>query len=79
MKTTLEIPDALFERAKRHAKKTGQPLRAVVEEGLRRVLEATTPAPVYAIPDRSVGDATARNPLAAYSWSELRDEIYGGR
>lgn len=79
MKTTVEIRDALFERARRHAKKTGQPLRALIEDGLRRVIdEPPRPSP-YRLPDRSVGEAGTRNPLASYGWGELRDEIYGGR
>jgi hypothetical protein len=80
VKTTLDIADGLLERAKRHARKTGRPLRAVVEDGLRRVLDAQpAAAKAYEIPDRSVGVAGNRNPLASYSWPELRDEIYGGR
>ncbi len=38
VKTTLDIRDELLLQAKRHAKTTGRPLRAVVEEGLRTVL-----------------------------------------
>ena len=41
MKTTLDIHDELLLRAKRHAKETGRPLRALVEDGLRRVLTAS--------------------------------------
>ncbi|MCY3656931.1 MAG: hypothetical protein OXG95_10040 [Chloroflexi bacterium] len=33
------------------------------------------PAP-YRLPDLSVGRATARDPLEAYSWEELREIIY---
>lgn len=79
MKTTLDIADPLLERAKRHAKKTGRPLRAIVEEGLRRVLDAKAPPPSGELPDRSVGQPGGPNRLASYSWAELRDEIYGGR
>jgi hypothetical protein len=79
VKTTIDIPDALLERAKRHARKSGRPLRAVVEDGLRRVLDAPAPPAGGELPDRSVGDPRAKNPLASYSWAELRDEIYGGR
>jgi hypothetical protein len=79
MKTTLDIADALLERAKRHARKTGRPLRAVVEDGLRRVLDTPPASKTYEIPDRSVGAPGSGNPLASYSWTELRDEIYGGR
>lgn len=80
MKTTVDISDTLLERAKRHAKRTGQPLRAVVEEGLRRVLESEPPrAPFRLRDDLSVGRAGDPNPLEKYTWAELRDEIYGGK
>ena len=79
MKTTLEIADALLTRAKRNARQTGRPLRAVVEEGIRRVLEEERAPARYRLPDRSVGAAHDENPLEARSWHELRDEIYGGR
>ncbi len=79
MKTTIDIQDALFERAKRHAKRVRRPLRAIVEEGLRRVLSDRTARGAYKIPDASVGDPSATDPLEALSWPELRDEIYGAR
>lgn len=78
MKTTLELPDALLERAKRHARKTGRPLRALIEEGMRRVLDEPARASSYRLPDRSVGERGGHNPLASFSWSELRDQTYGG-
>lgn len=79
MKTTVEISDALLARAKRHARGAGKPLRAVIEEGLRRVLEAESEPARYHLPDRSVGGAGGTNPLEAFSWQDLREEIYGGR
>ena len=78
MKTTLDIQDVLLQRAKRLSKRTGRPLRALVEEGLRRVLsEQRATSPRYQLPDCSVGDANASNPLENWSWQDLRDEIYG--
>ena len=79
MKTTVEISDALLARAKRQAKRSGRPLRALVEEGLRRVLADEPARSVYELPDRSVGSPEGPNPLSAMSWQDLRDEIYGGR
>jgi hypothetical protein len=79
MKTTVEIQAALLERARRHAKKQGKPLRAIIEEGLRRVLEAEAAPTAYRLPDRSVGEPGAANPLELLSWQDLRDEIYGDR
>ena len=77
MKTTLDIHDELLARAKRHAKETGRPLRTVVEDGLRQVIEAPAPRR-YELPDLRVGDSDAPDPLATYSWPELRGLIYGG-
>ena len=77
MKTTLDIHDELLARAKNHAKATGRPLRAVVEDGLRRVLFEPEPTP-YVLPDLREGDPDLQDPLERYSWPELRELIYGG-
>ena len=79
VKTTLDIHDELLTRAKRHAKRTGRPLRAVVEDGLRQVLSAGGERRNYRLPDLSVGSPGGRDPLEAYSWQDLRDLIYGDR
>ena len=79
MKTTLDIQDVLLMRAKRLAGATGRPLRALVEEGLRRVLEEESRTERYRLPDRSVGEPDDPNPLEAMSWQDVRDEIYGDR
>jgi hypothetical protein len=79
MKTTIDIADALLARAKRHARKLRRPLRALVEEGLRRVLDSPVEHAGYELPDCSVGRRGGPNPLEHYSWQDLRDEIYGGR
>ena len=76
MKTTIEIHDELLARAMRHAKLTGQPLRAVVEEGLRQVLASPIRQETYVLPDLSVGEAGGHDPLETYSSQDLRDEIY---
>jgi hypothetical protein len=79
MKTTVEIPDALLERARIHARRSGRPLRALIEEGLRLVLQAGSARVDYRLPDRSVGIPGEPNPLEAMSWQDLRDEAYAGR
>ena len=77
VKTTLDIRDELLARAKRHARATGRPLRAVVEEGLRQVLAGSAVRRRYRLPDLSVGEAGGADPLEAYSWQDLRAIIYG--
>jgi hypothetical protein len=79
MKTTVEISDALLDRAKRHAKRTGRPVRALIEEGLQAVLQEANTRSRYRLPDRSVGEPDAPNPLESLSWQDLRNEIYGER
>jgi hypothetical protein len=44
MKTTLDIPDALFRRAKSKAAERGQSLKALVTEALQEKLAANTVA-----------------------------------
>ena len=77
MKTTIDIQDELLARAKRHAQRTGRPLRAVVEEGLRQVLTTAASHRRYRLPDHSVGEAGGKDPLKAYSWQDNRGIIYG--
>ena len=77
MKTTIDIHDELLARAKKHARRTGRPLRAVVEEGLRSVLAGPRTAGRYRLEDLRVGNPDAEDPLDRYSWPELRELIYG--
>lgn len=77
MKTTIDIHDELLRQARQHAKATGRSLRAVVEEGIRLVLAAPKPQGTYKLPDLSVGNPDAADPLAEISWQELRGTIYG--
>lgn len=77
VKTTLDIQDDLLLRAKQLAKKTGRPLRAVVEDGLRATLEKAEQPERYDLPDLSVGDPDGDDPLELLTWQDLRAEIYG--
>ena len=79
MKTTIEIHDDLLVRAKRHAQKTGRSLGAVVEDGLRRVLDSPPIQNRYALADLRVGDPSALDPLEKYAWPEVRELIYEDR
>ena len=79
MKTTIEISDALFEEAKARAARDKTTLRALVEEGLRRML-AKDPAAKsgYVMPDRSFrGDGL--QPGITGEWEQIRDILYKDR
>jgi hypothetical protein len=56
MKTTIELSDALFNSAKQRAQQSQTTLRALVEEGLRRVLSDSqaTVKPAFKLKDASV-------------------------
>jgi predicted transcriptional regulator len=75
MKTTIELSDALFHSAKELASKSHTTMRALVEEGLRRVLnDAQTKAkPAFKLKDASVrgGEMLISDPR---KWQELEDE-----
>ena len=75
MKITIEIPHEILVQAKRYAQKTGHPLDAVVEDGLRRVLDAPPGHNRYDLPDLREGDPNSPDPLERYSWPEIRDLI----
>lgn len=75
MKTTIELSDALFHSAKELAIKSHTTMRALVEEGLRRVLndaQAKT-QPAFILKDASVrgGTMLISDPR---KWQELEDE-----
>ena len=70
VKTTIEVHDELLKRAKRHAKETGQTLRAVVEEGLRLVMDKPPPTG-YKLPDLRVGDPDGPNPFEKFTFAEM--------
>ena len=55
MKTTIELADDLVERARAHATKEKTTLRALVERGLRGVLDADERPVAFRLRDASVG------------------------
>jgi len=75
MKTTIEVPDALFHSAKDLARKRQTTMRALVEEGLRRVLiEAQgKPSPAFKLKDARVRGKT---PFVAdpRRWHEMEED-----
>ncbi len=80
MKTTLEIADPLFEEAKRVAARDGKTLRALVEQGLRKVLaEESRKSKPFKLRDCAVGTPGAGSLYEKLSWEEKRELMYGDR
>jgi len=78
MKTTIDIADDLFERAQRLARKEGTTLRALTEEGLRRVLAEKRGKPKALPPLVTFGGGGLADEFKDGNWDKVRDEIYRG-
>ena len=78
MKTTVEIPDALFADAKALAQEKGVPLRQLIEEGLREsIREHRKPKPKFRLKDGSFRGG--KGMLRDYTWEEIMEMCYERR
>lgn len=76
MKTTIEIADGLLTEAKAVARRRNTTLRALVEDGLRRTLEAVD-APPFRPRDTTMRGGKGLTPeFRDASWDRVRDAIY---
>ena len=79
MKTTVEIPDAVLEEARRLAIQERTTVRALIVDGLRRVLAERKRKGRFQLRKASF-KGTGLNPeLSGASWERIRDTIYEGR
>jgi len=77
MKTTMEIPDCLYKEAKACADSRGVPLRQIVEEGLRLIIQQSRqPCKPFRLRDSSFGGHGLQSDM---SWPDIRRTIYQGR
>lgn len=79
MKTTVEIPDPLLAQARRAADAGGTTLRALVEEGLRRVLKDRRSSGPFELRRVPFGGSGLQPDVQEGSWERVRDLIYTGR
>jgi hypothetical protein len=78
MKTTVEIEDHLFERAKREALRRKTTLRRLIEEGLRAELaRGKSNAKRYVMRDVSVGGGLLPG-VGPWNWFELSERPWTG-
>ena len=75
MKTTIEISDAILERAKAVAAREGTTIRALVEDGLRQVLRARRELK-FQLRDESVGGHGLSPEFRDAGWERIRDAVY---
>jgi predicted transcriptional regulator len=81
MKTTIEINDALFDRAKRLATRRRTTLRAVVESALRQFLELQGSAGQnpFRLRRHSFRGRGLQAGLTEQDWAAIRERAYEGR
>ena len=79
MKTTVEIPDALLNAARRAAARDGVTVRALLIEGLHRVLESRKRDTAFHLRDASFKGEGLQPELAEGSWERMRDLADEGR
>jgi hypothetical protein len=79
MKTTVEIPDSLLAEARRVASREGTTVRALVEEGLRRILGERKRRAAFTLKRVTFKGAGLQPEVAGGSWERVRDIAYEGR
>jgi len=79
MKTTIQIPDSLFEEARRVAHRERITLRALVEEGLRRVLADHARHGGFRLRKVTFKGKGLQPGMEGASWERIRDAGYKGR
>ena len=79
MKTTVEISDALLEEARRLLAEEKTTLRALIEEGLRRVIEDHAERKPFKLRRASFGGQGLRAEVREADWATIRSLTYEGR
>ena len=79
MKTTIEIAPALLERGKRIARDEEVTLRALVEEGLRKVITEREERPAFTLRKVPFTGGGFGRGFEGGPWNHLRDAAYEGR
>ena len=79
MKTTVQIPDSLLTEAQRVARRERTTLKALVQEGLRRVVDERRRQKTFHLRKASFkGDGLAPA-MEGAPWERFRDMAYEGR
>ncbi len=79
MKTTVQIPDSLLAEAQRLARREGTTLKALVQEGLRRVVDQHKRQKNFQLRKASFKGEGVAPGMEHAPWERLRDMAYEGR
>jgi len=79
MKTTIDIADPLLDEARRVAAREGTTVKALVEAGLRRVIEDKKQRKAFRLRPASFKGRGLQAAAQGVSWDRLRELAYEGR
>jgi len=79
MKTTVQIPDSLLEQAKRLASQEHTTVRALMEEGLRRLIAERRGKKPFKLRKVTFCGNGLQPQMAGTGWQQIRDTAYEGR
>lgn len=79
MKTTVEISDVLLADARKVAAREHTTVRALIEEGLRRVTADRAEGKSFKLRKITFGGKGLKPEFSGASWQQLREAAYEGR
>jgi hypothetical protein len=79
MKTTIDISNHLLDEVRKLAAREGKTIRALVEEGLRRILAEHERGRRFRLRKATFKGEGLQPEAAGASWERLRELAYGGR
>ncbi|NIS71982.1 MAG: type II toxin-antitoxin system VapB family antitoxin [Proteobacteria bacterium] len=78
MKTTVQIPDPLLEEARKLASQERTTVRALIEEGLRRIITERKRGRVFRLRKATFKGDGLQPHVAGASWEQIREMTYEG-
>ena len=79
MKTTVEISDSLLEAARGEARRARTTVRALIELGLRRVLDERKKSQPFRLRRATFKGRGLQPPFSDADWEAIRQRAYEGR
>ena len=79
MKTTVEIADPVLEAARNIARQEGTTVKALIEKGLRQVIDEYESEPGFQLRKASFRGQGLQPDVDGLSWQDIRNRSYEGR
>ena len=79
MKSTVQIPDSIFEEARKLAHRERTTLKALIQEGLRRIISERKQRGRFKLRKATFKGTGLQPHLTGASWDKIRELSYEGR